>query len=125
MLTYYSPFFAAGPRSRAGAVVDAPAHAQVRGPNGRARILSRRNGIVQAVVGAWACGARFLSGFVGVVTLSQSPVGATVVAPYHAQVRRPSGRARVLSRGNGFVQAVVGTWACGAKILTGFVSTVV
>ena len=38
-----------------------------------------------------------------------------VVVPYQAQVRGPSGCARVLSQRNGFVQAVAGAWACGAN----------
>jgi len=62
---YCAPNFAAGPRSHDGAAVFAPYRAQVRGPSGFARVLPRRNGIVQAVVGAWALAVEFLSGFVG------------------------------------------------------------
>ena len=39
------------------------------------------------------------------------PCHKPVVAPYQAQVRKPSGPARVHPWGNGIVQAVVGTCA--------------
>jgi len=67
---YCAPNFAAGPRSHVGAAVFAPYCAQVRGPSGLARVLPRRNGIVQAVVGAWALAVEFLSGFVGAVAFA-------------------------------------------------------
>jgi len=62
---YCAPNFAAGPQSHVRAAVFAPYCAQVRGPTGLARVLPRRNGIVQAVVGAWALVVEFLLGFVG------------------------------------------------------------
>jgi len=121
---YCAPNFAAGPRSPVGAAVVPLYHAQVQGPSGHARVLPRSICIVQAVVGALARAAGLLSGFVGTVALPQSPVGAADVAPYQAQVRGPSGRARVLSLRNGFVQAVIGAWACGAKKLSGLLGAV-
>jgi len=45
-----------------------------------------------------------------------SRAGVAVVSPSHAQVRGPSGRARVLPRGNGIVHVVVGAWE---KFLSG------
>ena len=62
---YCAPNFAAGPQSHVRAAVFAPYSAQVQGPSGLARVFPRRNGIVQAVVGAWALAVEFLSGFVG------------------------------------------------------------
>ena len=59
-----APNFAAGPQFQVWAAVFDLYHAQVRGPSGLARVLPRRNGIVQAVVGAWALAVE-LSGFVG------------------------------------------------------------
>ena len=59
-----TPNFAAGTLFHVGAAVFAPYRAQVRGLSGLARVLPRRNGIVQAVIGAWAL-AIDLSGFVG------------------------------------------------------------
>jgi len=59
-----TPNFAAGTRFPVGAAVFAPYRAQVRGLSSLARVLPRRNGIVQAVVGAWALAVE-LSGFVG------------------------------------------------------------
>ena len=56
--------FAVGTQFHVGAVVFAPYCAQVRGLSGLARVLPRRNGIAQAVVGAWALAVE-LSGFVG------------------------------------------------------------
>jgi len=122
MLAYSYSCFAAGAWSRAWVAVVSPPHVQVRGPSGRARVLSRRNGIMQVVVGAWE---KFLSGFVGATASPRSPLGVAVVAPYLAQVQRPSGPARVLPRGDGVVQAVVGAWARGAEFLSDCVSDVV
>jgi len=59
-----APNFAVGPWFHVGAADFAPYCAQVRGPGGLARVLPRSNGIVQAVVGAWALAVE-LSGFVG------------------------------------------------------------
>jgi len=61
----FVPDFAAGPQSHVGAVVFTPYPAQVRGPSGLARVLPRRNGIMQAGVGAWAFAVEFLSSLVG------------------------------------------------------------
>ena len=62
-----APKFAAGPWCQVGAAVFALYRAQVRGPSGLARVLPRRDGVVQVVVGAWTRGAGFLSGFVSAV----------------------------------------------------------
>jgi len=56
--------FAAGPQSHGGAVVPTLSSAQVQGPSGLARVLPRRNGIVQARSGAWVFAVEFLSGHV-------------------------------------------------------------
>ena len=56
--------FAAGPQSHTGAVVLALSPTQVREPAGLARVLPRRDGIVQAGSGAWAFTVWFLSGYV-------------------------------------------------------------
>ena len=61
--------FAAGPRYEVGAAVFALHCAQVRGPSGLARILPRRDGVMQAVMGAWALAVE-LSGFVGAAPLA-------------------------------------------------------
>jgi len=45
-----------------------------------------------------------VSSIVGAAVEPRPPVGAVVVVPYQAQVRRPSGPARVHPRGNGIVQ---------------------
>ena len=66
----FGPDFAAGPQSHAWAAVLALSPAQVRGQSGLARVLPRRNGSVQAVVGAWALAVEFLSGFVGAVVFA-------------------------------------------------------
>ena len=50
----------------------------------------------------------------------QCQVGAAVFALHCAQVRGPSGHARVLPQRDGVVQAVVGTWALAVE-LSGFV----
>ena len=49
-----TPNFAAGTWFHVWAAVFAPYRAHVRGLSGLARVLPRRNGIVQAVVGTWA-----------------------------------------------------------------------
>ena len=61
--------FAAGTWFHVRAAVFAPYRTQVRGLSGLARVLPRRNGIVQAVVGAWALAVE-LSGFVGAVSFA-------------------------------------------------------
>ena len=63
-----------------------------------ARVLPRGVGVVQVVGGPRDCGAGFVSESVGVA-----------VGPYQAQVREPSGSARVPPLEDGFVQAAVGT----------------
>jgi len=60
----YVPDFAAGPQSHAGPAVLALSPAQVRGPSGLARVLLRRDGVVQAGVGAWNFAVEFLPGHV-------------------------------------------------------------
>ena len=57
LATGFVPDFAAGPQSHAGATVLALSPAQVREPAGLARVLPRRDGIVQAGSGAWAFAA--------------------------------------------------------------------
>jgi len=169
-----APKFAAGPRCQVGAAVFVLYRAQVRGPSGHARVLPRRDGVMQAVVGTWARAVK-LSGFVGAApfellhsvrfvdilcrfgvvvprwkrcacvacpnlcvclagtcrTLTRlvfvhvhcAPgvaagprfhVGTAVLAPYHAQVRGPSGLTRVLPRRDGIEQAVEG--ACSLAV---------
>jgi len=104
--------------------VVAPYHALVRRQKGPARVLPRRDGVVQAVVEVWTRGVEFLSSFVSAVVWPRPPVGAAVVAPYQAQVRRPSGPARVLPRRNGIVQAVVRTWAQAVDLSSGLLGAV-
>ena len=58
----FVPDFAVGPQSHNRAAVLALLPAQVRGPSDLARVLSRRDGIVQAGSGAWAFAVEFLSG---------------------------------------------------------------
>jgi len=62
---YCAPNFAAGPQSHVRAAVFAPYRAQIRGPSGLARVLPRRNGIMQAVVGAWALAFKNFVGLCG------------------------------------------------------------
>ena len=67
-------------------------------------------GAVQDMAGPWASGAGFVT----------ESVGAAVVAafgPYQAQIREPSGPARILPRKDGFVQATVGTCAQAGRFL--------
>ena len=59
------------------------------------------------MAGPWKCGVGSVSKNVGAAVEPR----ATVVAPYQDQVRKPSGPARVHPRGDGIVQAVVGTCA--------------
>ena len=61
----FVPDFAAGPQSHAWAAVLALSPAQVRGPSRLARILPRRDGIVQAGLGAWTFAVEFLPVHVG------------------------------------------------------------
>ena len=56
--------FAAGPQSYVGATVLALFPDPVREPGGLARVLPRRDGIVQAGSGVWAFAVWFLSGHV-------------------------------------------------------------
>ena len=67
-------------------------------------------GTVQDMAGPWASGAGFVT----------ESVGAAVVAafdPYQAQIRKPSGPARILPREVGFVQAAFGTCAPAGRFL--------
>jgi len=58
----FVPDFDVGPHSQVVAAVLALSPAQVREPAGLARVLPRRDGIVQAGSGAWPCAVQFLSG---------------------------------------------------------------
>ena len=62
---------------------------------------------MQGVAGPWNCDA----GSVSKNVIAAVGPRAIVVAVYQAQVRKPSGHARVHPRENGIVQAVVGTCA--------------
>jgi len=60
----FVPGFAVDPQSHNGAVVLALFPAQVRRPSGLARVLPRRDGIVQAGSGTWDFAAEFWSSHV-------------------------------------------------------------
>ena len=62
---------------------------------------------MQGVAGPWNCDA----GSVSKNVIAAVGPRAVVVAMYQAQVRKPSGPARVHPRENGVVQAVVGACA--------------
>jgi len=67
-------------------------------------------GTVQDMAGPWASGAGFV----------MESVGASVFSafdPYQAQIRKPSGPARLLPRKDGFVQAAFGTCAQAGRFL--------
>ena len=89
--------------------------AQVRKPKWLARVLSRKNGVVQALgtcAQATGCAADFVSRKVFAVVAHRP--GAFV--PYQARVRKLRGLARVHSQENGIVQARVGTCAQAAGL---------
>ena len=65
LYTGFGPDFAAGPQAHAWAAVLALSPAQVRGPSGLARILPRRDGIVEAGLGALTFAVEFLPVHVG------------------------------------------------------------
>ena len=67
-------------------------------------------GAAQDMAGPWGSGAGFLTENVG------TAVGADV-GPYQAQIRKPSGPARILPREVGFVQAAFGTCAPAGRFL--------
>ena len=52
-----------------------PYHTQVRRPSGPVRVLPRRDGVVQAVVGAWTRGVEFI-----VTSLAPRPAARRLVA---------------------------------------------
>ena len=90
--------------------------AQVRKPRKLARLHSRENGIVQALVGTCAQATGCAASFVSRKMVAVVGRRAVAFALYQAQVRKPRRLARLHSRENGIVQALVGTCAQAAGL---------